>query len=577
MKFFKINYLKDFFSILSFLENKKKFTLIFLIFAITISSLLEVLSIGSVLPFASAIMDTEIDNNSNLIKFFNFFKFNANSKFFFTLVFITMVILSNTFRIFTSYLFSKFSKVIVADLAIIVYKNNLYSNLSEIKKKNINSIISIITEKLDAFSGVVFNLLNAISSLFLIFVITIFLLFINFQITLLAILFIAFFYFLIILNTKVKLARIGKELSHLSFERIKKIKETFSGFRQISLDESQNIFFFIFKNLENRFRIIQYKMHFLNMFPRFIIESIVVISIVILVYYYNFYQNYKLIEIIPLAGIFVFAGQKLIPLFNSLYNSYTGAIGHSAYMKDILHQLPKSQYEQKKILFNENNKKNAPQVTFNKNIVIENLYFKYDNNNQFIFEGFNFEIKKSEKCIIVGKSGSGKTTLLDIFTGIQQAQRGRLLVDGIEINLNNLSQWKNKIAYVSQESFLFDESISNNISLETYSKKIDYEKLIESLKLSELYEFVIKLPNKFDTTVGEDGALLSGGQKQRLCIARALYRQKEILILDEATNALDDETETRILKNISDLKKITIIKVTHKINKNFIFDKIVKL
>ena len=129
--------------------------------------------------------------------------------------------------------------------------------------------------------------------------------------------FIIFFYFLIILNTKLKLTAAGQELSLLSFKRIKKIKETFSGFRQISLDESHNIFFFVFKNLESRFRIIQYKMHFLNIFPRYIIESIVIISIVILVYYYNFYLNYKLIEIIPLAGIFVFAGQKLIPLFNS--------------------------------------------------------------------------------------------------------------------------------------------------------------------------------------------------------------------------------------------------------------------
>jgi ATP-binding cassette subfamily B protein len=577
MKFFKIDYFNNLFLILSFLENKKKITLIFIIFAITISSFLEVLSIGSVLPFASAIMDTEIDNSSNLVKFFNFFKFNANNKLFFTSIFVAMVILSNVFRIFTSYLFSKFSKIIVSDLAVIIYKNNLYSGLSEIKKKNINSIVSIITEKLDAFSGVVFNLLNAISSLFLISVITIFLFFVNFKITLFIILFIALFYFLIILNTKIKLIRISKELSYLSFERIKKIKETFSGFRQVSLDESQNIFFSLFKNLESRFRIIQYKMHFLNMFPRFVIESIVIISIVILIYYYNFYLNYKLIEIIPLAGIFVFAGQKLIPLFNTLYNSYTGVIGYGAYIKDIYDELPKSQYEQEKTLFKKNNKDNGTKITFNKNIIIENLYFKYENNNKLLFDSFNLEIKKGEKCLIVGKSGVGKTTLLDIFTGMISSQRGRLLVDDIEINLSNLSQWKKKIAYVSQDSFLFDESISHNISLELDSKNIDYEKLIASAKLSELYEVIMKLPNGLDTIVGENGTLLSGGQKQRLSIARALYKKKEILILDEATNALDEETETRIIKNISVLKNITIIKVTHKINKNFIFDKRIDL
>jgi ATP-binding cassette subfamily B protein len=151
------------------------------------------------------------------------------------------------------------------------------------------------------------------------------------------------------------------------------------------------------------------------------------------------------------------------------------------------------------------------------------------------------------------------------------------LVDNEEINLKNLKQWKNKIAYVPQEAFLFDDSIAKNISLELDYENIDQKKLIECTKLSEIYDFINNLPKKFDTLVGENGAYLSGGQKQRIGIARALYKNKEILVLDEATNALDSEAEEMILKNLANIKDITIIQVTHKINSSFKFDQIIKL
>jgi ATP-binding cassette subfamily B protein len=563
----------ELFLTLKFLDKKKKLSLVLIAFAITISSFLEILSIGAVIPFISSILDVDTYDNSNIIKFFNFFKFHSNNKFFFSIVFIFLVFFSASFRIFTNYLFIKFSKEIVSDFSIKIFKNNLNNNLIEIKKKNINNIVSIITEKLDIFSGLVLNLLNSISALFLIFAISIFLLFVNYKITLMAISFIFFLYLIIILNLKSKLSRVAKEVAELSFVRVKKIKESLGNFRQIDLDNSQLLYSNFFTKLESRFRNIQFKISFLGQFPRFLIETIVIIFIAVSIYYFNYYLNYKLIHIIPLAGVFVFSTQKLLPLIHQLYNSYINLSGYYRYVVDIRTELIKSDYE---IRTDFKYDKNI-NLVFNKDIVLNNLDYKYHGASKPIFNQFNLKIVKGSKCAIIGKSGVGKTTLLDILIGIYELQIGKLLVDNEEINLKNLKQWKNKIAYVPQEAFLFDDSIAKNISLELDSENIDQKKLIECTKLSEIYDFINNLPKKFDTFVGENGAYLSGGQKQRIGIARALYKNKEILVLDEATNALDSEAEEMILKNLANIKDITIIQVTHKINSSFKFDQIIKL
>jgi ATP-binding cassette subfamily B protein len=563
----------ELFLTLNFLDKKKKLTLVLIAFAITISSFLEILSIGAIIPFISTILDVDTYDNSNIIKFFNFFKFNSNDKFFFSTLFILLVLFSTSFRIFTNYLFIKFSKEIVSDFSIKIYKNNLNNNLIEIKKKNINNIISIITEKLNIFSDLVLNLLNSISALFLIFSISIFLLFVNYKITLIAISFIFFLYLIIILNLKSKLNRVAKEVAELSFLRVKKIKESLGNFRQIDLDNSQLLYSNFFTKLESRFRNIQFKISFIGQFPRLIVETVVIIFVVVSIYYFNYYLNYKLIHILPLAGVFVFSTQKLLPLIHQLYNSYITLSGYYRYVVDIRTELAKSDYQ---IRTNFNYDKNI-HLVFNKDIVLNNLDYKYPGASKPIFNQFNLKIIKGSKCAIVGRSGVGKTTLLDILIGIYELQKGKLLVDNKEINLKNLRQWKNKIAYVPQEVFLFDDSIARNISLEFDSENIDEKKLKECAKLSEIYDFINNLPKRFDTLVGENGARLSGGQKQRLGIARALYKNKEILILDESTNALDSESEEIILKNLANIKDITIIQVTHKLNSSFKFDQIIKL
>jgi len=265
-----------------------------------------------------------------------------------------------------------------------------------------------------------------------------------------------------------------------------------------------------------------------------------------------------------------------MPLANNLFNSHVNLSGYSSYLLDIRKQL--SVYDYKSRFIIEDKVETYKKIVFNKKIILKNLYFKYPNTKKNIFDGFNLEIKKGSKCALVGSSGSGKTTLLDIIIGIHQIEKGKLIVDDNLIHLNNINSWQENISYVPQDVFLFDESIEKNITLDLESKNLNKERLLYAAKLADIHDFVTNLLNGYATHIGENGALLSGGQKQRLGIARALYKKKPVLILDESTNALDLTAEKKILQNLFNLAEdITIIHVTHRVNEDIQYNQIIKL
>ena len=206
--------------------------------------------------------------------------------------------------------------------------------------------------------------------------------------------------------------------------------------------------------------------------------------------------------------------------------------------------------------------KNDIKFTLKDKIVIKNISFGYNKQNS--ISNVNFEIKKGELIGIYGESGSGKSTLLNILTLLIRPDKGNIYVD--QKNLEELSEIKNfqtLITFISQDTFLLEDSIKNNIVFET-TKKIDEEKLEYAIKFSEVDKFLDKLPEGIDTLVGSNSRKISSGQRQRIALARAIYNLNEILVLDEATNALDVNTEMNIMRNIKNLKgKKTIIIVSH--------------
>ena len=209
-------------------------------------------------------------------------------------------------------------------------------------------------------------------------------------------------------------------------------------------------------------------------------------------------------------------------------------------------------------------KNNIEKVDFKSKIEIQNLSFSYEEGEKTVIENINLQINQGEIFAVIGETGSGKTTFVDLLIGLLDPTKGNILSDGKNIKLNKID-WFKKIGYVPQNMYLNDESIKKNIAFTSDEILIDEKKVLEVAKKSKLLELIQNKKDKLNFRIGERGSVLSGGQKQRLGIARALYSNSEILVLDEFTSALDEITEKEIMEEISKLKgEKTIIISTHK-------------
>ena len=222
------------------------------------------------------------------------------------------------------------------------------------------------------------------------------------------------------------------------------------------------------------------------------------------------------------------------------------------------------------------------QYNFKEKIKFENIKFNYFNSDEVVLNSINFEISKGECIGLIGKSGAGKTTIIEILMTLLSPTYGKMYIDNIDIfnekNYEKRINWRFSISHVPQDIYISDCSFAENIAFGVPFEKINFNKVKKAAIDSQLHQYIDKQPQKYNTFVGEGGSNLSGGQRQRLAIARALYRDSQVIILDEATSSLDVNTESDILKLVTKLKgKITFLIIAHKINTLSICDRILKI
>ena len=557
------------------LNTKKKYK--FVIALIILTAFFEIINIGSVIPLIAVLTNPEQINNlsifKKLIEFFGFsgsYSINVKDyKFFIFLFFLITIILANVLRLLLFTYTLKVAQSISSDISAEVFKSSICKKYSEINRDKSGDIIAVIVQKIESFGTLIFQIINFISSSLIILFYFILLLFLlGFKIILFTIFVIGFSYLIIALYVNKKLQKSSQKLNSLSKERIKFIQESLANIKDILLNVDQYKYSFFFKNIDFNFKKEQTNVSTIVGIPRQILE-VLIISVILTIAFFISGDDSKdnASETLLILGLIGFSAQRLFPLIQNIYAAWATLIGNKFYLIDIRKNL--------EFKFEINNFSDT--LNFDKNITLKNINFQYDGSKK-ILDNFNFTINKGENVAIIGSSGKGKSTLIDLLIGLLEPTEGSIYVDKKKIESKNVNDWRSKISHVPQEYFIIDDTIASNIAFTLDKRNIDKDNLILAAKISELHDFIMSLPNQYETQVGEEGSLLSGGQRQRLAIARALYKKKDILILDEATSALDFKLEELLINNInSSLPNITLIIITHRISKLQNIKKIINL
>ena len=544
--------------------------LILLVLLLIFLSILEMIGLASIPLLLSSILVTEKESFVQL-DFWNLknilFELSPEDQVQFISIFIICLFLfKNIFHAAIIFYQGRIIKSIKIYLSKKLFSHYLNQNYLFLLKKNSSDMLRTLSVDVGNTTIYILNLLNFFKEV-LILIAIVFLLFLsNVEITIFlfgSFLIIAsvFFYF-----NKKKLFNRGKIIQNLSSELIRTIYETIGLFKELKIYDLK---FFQYKNFSKKISITE-KNFFLNYFttslPRLFLELTAVILIISIILF-QLNKNSNIVELLPYFSLIVVVSIRLIPLFNGLTTSLSS-------LKTIQPSFDLVFDEIKKVNRNKKTLK-VKFLNFKKKISFKNVDFKYDNKKE-IIENLSLEIYKGDKIGIVGESGVGKSTLVNLMIGLLKPSSGEIYVDETKLS-NDENQIIRNISYVPQEIFLIEDTLKKNIALGINEENIDSDKIDNVAKISQINSFIVDLKDKFETKVTEGGKNFSMGQKQRLGVARALYRDPDIIILDESTSSLDASTEKKFIDDIFEIfKDKTIIFISHKLSAlikcNKIFD-----
>ena len=537
--------------------RRKFYLLILLLF---FAGLMELFGLAMILPVINVILEpNELANRIQNYDFLIFFHDLNTLKLTSTILLGTFFIyfFKNIYLLAVSWFQVTFLREFSKALTTRVFTEILKKKYLYFTGKNSTSFIKILSNDAVVLKNNLNYCAQIISELFTITLISI-LLFITHPLAMLSTvtLFISgALIFLFVLKKKTKVWAI--ERNFIERKLFSLIKQIISSIRDIKLLNIENEFSDQFSRNNSVYLNVNRKQELILALPRIWIEMITISSVLFLLFVLIFLDDYKVIpkSIIPIMALFVGASFKLIPSFNKIITGVQ-SLRFVAPILDEFNDLVKNTEENI-----ENNKNNSEKIYFKKKLSINKINYTYSNEKKYVLKNLILDINRGEKIGLIGKSGSGKSTLLDIITGMLDEYEGDVLIDGLSIK-KGVRSWRNSINYLSQNSVFLDDTIKNNILLG--SKIVDEDLIKDAIRKSLLEELIQSLPEKENTKIGENAVKLSGGERQRIAFARLFYLKRDFLILDESTNALDVETEKKVLENIwSEFSDKTIIQVSH--------------
>ena len=549
------------FELISYLNKNTKRKLIFIFLVIFVNSLFEFMTIGAMVPFISFVSNPDKISEIELLKrtsdFFNIQQTNELFLFI-SCAFLITIFLSGFIKIFSLKIINDFSATLKIELGKKLYKEILYRDFEYHLNTNSSQLISSQIQQLDSSLSVISQFMLLSLSVLSILGITISLFIIDYRIVFFIIALSSLFYVIASISTKKYSIIYGKIIFETRKTIIRIVQESLGFIRQIILDDSHEFFIKEYdkNNIQNS--LAETKSATIAQIPRYLMESLI-LSVLVISIMFMYFSAFDFNNYLTKIGAFILGLQKLLPLFQKTFTNIYSIRQEKLSISSVVQLLK----ETKK--YNKNSRDKLVKIfQLKNNIKFQNISFSYKENR--VLENINFQIKRGEVIGIVGKTGTGKSTFIDILLGLIKPSSGNIYIDGNKMDSNLFRRFRLSVSSVPQDYFLLDRSIEQNIIFGKSKSKIDYNLLNKVVNIAMLQDLVNSLSSGLKTFVGENGVRLSGGQKQRLAIARALYKNHSLLILDEATSSVDTETEKKILQNIIDYNpEITIVMIAHRL------------
>lgn len=544
------------------LSKKRKQHFIIVMNLTVLSAFMEVISLGAVLPFIMILSAPDTILSYSLVSdIANILKITSpNSlKLSITLIFVVITILATLLRIFLLWIGTRLALSCGSDLSSEIYRRILYQPYHLHLSQNSSELIVGITQKIDNVAfGVLQPVTTIISSSIMLIAITGFLIFLNPTIACVSISFLGATYALIAFLVRQRLRSNSKIVAKEQVQVVKALQEGLGGIRDVLIDGAQPTYCEIYRRADHPLRLAQSNTQFINVCPRYLMEVLGIVLIAIVAYLLSQHED-GMKSALPILSALVLGAQRLLPALQQIYSGWVSIIGQYTSLIEVLSIL-----EQPAPI--DDSSKLIKPLKFKKNILFDKVSFRYSAMSALVLDSLSFEIPQG-KCIgFVGTTGSGKTTMMDLMMGLLEPNEGEIKVDGMPIKSIYLRAWQRNIAHVPQSIYLSDSSILENIAFGVSVDEIDISRVKKAASEAKISEFIESLSGNYNTFVGERGIRLSGGQRQRIGIARALYKQANVLVFDEATSALDNSTEQGVMDSIYNFgADLTILIIAHRI------------
>ena len=555
----------------SHFSSRRKRQLVLLMLLNVIVALSEVVSLGAIIPFLSVMVKPDqVFEQKLLTPLFLTFNIQNPQELFLpvTALFIVASVVSGIMRLSYTYISYKIAYAIGADLSYDAYRKTLYQPYSVHIARNTSTVLTSIS-KVDIFINLFLNQwILLISNTVIVIALVITLVLIDPWISMASFLGFGLIYVFINWFSRNLIGSYSKRTAE-NLQRVTQlIQEGLGGIRDVLLDGSQELLSEQYRKVDRPRRHAQAGSAILGASPRFIIESIAIVLIALIAYSQSDNDGISS-NTINTLGALAIGAQRILPILHRSYQCITDIMSNLTSTADALELLNQPTNEQI-------NKKEI--ITFNQSIELKKVNFHYHGSESDVLHNIDLSIPKGHRIGFIGTTGSGKSTLIDILLGLLEPTDGNILIDNVALSKETIRSWQKRIAHVPQAIYLADVSIAENIAFGKHPNDIDIERVKKAAEQAQIAAHIETLPEKYHTHVGERGVKFSGGQRQRIGLARAFYKQAEVLILDEATSALDHETETQVMNAIhASGQNTTLIMIAHRLTTLEHCDQIIEL